>query len=118
MTEMQRVFDPTAPCQNTPVKLRRALDRLEGKVVGFIGLPGYEFVTWNGILAPKGSPAATVVLLNGAIRKTLGSRELVQRMNDHGLDVTTSSPQEFSMQLNRELAKWGPVIKARHMRAE
>lgn len=36
MAGTERVFDPTAPCQNTPVKLRRSLDTLAGKVVGFI----------------------------------------------------------------------------------
>lgn len=36
MAAMQHIFDPTAPCDNTPVKLTRALDTLQGKVVGFI----------------------------------------------------------------------------------
>jgi hypothetical protein len=36
MPAMQRVFDPTAPSRNTPVAVRRRLDTLAGKVVGFI----------------------------------------------------------------------------------
>jgi hypothetical protein len=36
MAETQQVYDPTAPCHNAPVRLRRPLDSLAGKAVGFI----------------------------------------------------------------------------------
>lgn len=82
------------------------------------GLPGYEFVTWNGILAPRATPAATVAVLNEKIRKTMASTELAPRLHESGLEVSTSSPEEFSAHLKSELGKWGPVLKARNMRAE
>lgn len=82
------------------------------------GLTGYEFVTWNGILAPKATPAAIVAVLNEKIRKTMAFPELTQRLREGGLDVATSSPEEFSAHLKTELGKWGTVLKARNMRAE
>jgi hypothetical protein len=36
MARIEQVFDPTAPCENQPRELRRVLDSLSGKVVGFI----------------------------------------------------------------------------------
>src|SRR5207245_10200390 len=39
------------------------------------GVPGYEFVTWHGMLAPRGTPAEIVALLNGQLRAALRSPE-------------------------------------------
>ena len=82
------------------------------------GLPGYEFVTWHGMLAPKGTPAAIVALLNEKLKKTMTSPDQLRRFEERGLDVIASSPEEFSAHLKSELNKWGRVIKERGMRAD
>jgi tripartite-type tricarboxylate transporter receptor subunit TctC len=82
------------------------------------GLPGYEFVAWHGMLAPKGTPRAVVTLLNERVRKAMTAPDQAKRYDDLGLDVVASTPEEFSAHLARELKKWGPVIRERGMRAE
>jgi tripartite-type tricarboxylate transporter receptor subunit TctC len=82
------------------------------------GLPGYEFVTWHGMLAPAGTPAAIVGMLSDRIRKTMTASEASQRYRERGLDVIASTPEDFSVHLKSELQKWGSVIKERGMRAE
>jgi len=82
------------------------------------GVAGYEFETWNGILAPRGTPAAITTLLNDRIRKTLANPDIAQKLQGDGLEIATSSPDEFASHLKHELEKWGPVLKARSMRAE
>ena len=82
------------------------------------GLPGYEFVAWHGMLAPKGTPRAVVTLLNERVRKTMTTPDQAKRYDDLGLDVVASTPEELSAHLARELKKWGPVIRERGMRAE
>lgn len=82
------------------------------------GLPGYEFVTWHGMLAPKGTPKAIVALLGERLKKTMGSPDQLQLFKDRGLDVIASSPEEFAAHLKSELEKWGSVIKERGMRAD
>lgn len=82
------------------------------------GLPGYEFVTWHGMLAPRGTPPAIVALLSERIRMTMRSPDQAQRFEDRGLDVIASTSEEFSAHLKSELKKWGRVIKERGMRAE
>jgi len=82
------------------------------------GLPGYEFVAWLGMLAPKGTPRAVVTLLNERVRQTMTAPDQAKRFGDLGLDVVASTPEEFSAHLSRELKKWGPVIRERGMRAE
>jgi len=82
------------------------------------GLPGYEFVTWHGMLASKGTPRAIAALLNERIKKILASPEMVQQFQKQGLDIIASSPEEFSEHLKNELVKWGNVIRERGMRAD
>jgi tripartite-type tricarboxylate transporter receptor subunit TctC len=82
------------------------------------GLPGYEFVTWHGMLAPRNTPAPVVALLSAAVRKVMTAPEQARRFNDVGVDVIASSPEEFAAHLKSEYQKWGRVIKERGMRAE
>lgn len=82
------------------------------------GLPGYEFVTWHGMLAPRSTPAPVVALLSAAVRKVMTAPEQARRFNDVGVDVIASSPEEFAVHLKSEYQKWGRVIKERGMRAE
>jgi tripartite-type tricarboxylate transporter receptor subunit TctC len=82
------------------------------------GLPGYEFVTWHGVLAPKGTPAAIVSLLNQKISAVLRSPETATRFGQIGIDVIASTPEEFAAHLKREFDKWGKVVKERNLRVE
>jgi len=82
------------------------------------GVPGYEFTTWHGVLAPKGTPREIVMLLNAKLVSVLRSPEISARFAQMGLDVIASTPEEFSAHLKKELDKWGRVIRERHMRVE
>ena len=82
------------------------------------GLPGYEFVTWHGLLAPKGTPEAIISLLNAKLKAVLRSPELSARFEQMGFDVIASSPGEFADHLKRENEKWAKVIKERNIRVE
>jgi tripartite-type tricarboxylate transporter receptor subunit TctC len=82
------------------------------------GLPGYEFVTWHGVLAPKGTPAAIVSLLNARLKETLTAPEQQRLFEQMGFEIVASTPEEFTAHLRRESEKWGKVIKERHIRVE
>jgi tripartite-type tricarboxylate transporter receptor subunit TctC len=82
------------------------------------GVPGYEFLTWHGILAPKGTPKPIVNLLNGQLKKILTAPGEAKLWQDRGLDVIASSPEEFATRLAGELKKWGDVIKKRGLKPE
>ena len=82
------------------------------------GLPGYEFVTWHGVLAPKGTAPEIVALLNSRIRETLTAPEQARFFEQMGFEVVASTPEEFAAQLRRESEKWGKVIKERNIRVE
>ncbi len=81
-------------------------------------LPGYEFTTWQGLLAPKNTPRAIVASLSERIKKSLSAPEHIKRFNDSGLDIIASTPEEFAVHLKKETEKWGKVIKERRMKAD
>ncbi len=81
-------------------------------------LPGYEFTTWQGILAPKNTPTKIVHHISETLKKALNTPEQSKRFTDGGLDIIASTPEEFSAHLKKEIDKWGKVIKERGIKAE
>ena len=75
------------------------------------GVPGYDVASWYGICAPAGLPKAVHVKLNASLVKILSSPDLKQRMEDQGIDVKPSTPEEFVAFVRKETAKWAKVVK-------
>jgi tripartite-type tricarboxylate transporter receptor subunit TctC len=82
------------------------------------GLPGYEFSTWHGVLAPAATPKAVIAVLNDRLKKAMTAPDQVKRFEERGLDIIASTPEEFSAHLQSEYKKWGRVIRERGMKAE
>ena len=82
------------------------------------GVPGYEFITWHGILAPRATPQPIVNTLNEQIKKLLTAPGQSKMWQERGLDVIASSPEEFATHLVAEQKKWGRVVKERGIKAE
>jgi tripartite-type tricarboxylate transporter receptor subunit TctC len=82
------------------------------------GVPGYEFVTWHGVLAPKGTPEAIISLLNAKLKAVLHSPKLSAKFEQMGFDVIASTPGEFADHLKRENEKWAKVVKERNIRVD
>jgi tripartite-type tricarboxylate transporter receptor subunit TctC len=81
-------------------------------------LPGYEFTTWHGMLAPAKTPQPVIAVLSERLRKTMAAPDQVKRFQGRGLDVIASTPEEFGAHLKSEYQKWGRVIKERGMKAD
>jgi tripartite-type tricarboxylate transporter receptor subunit TctC len=75
------------------------------------GVPGYEFATWFGMLAPANTPKAIVSQLHGAMIKVVHAPELKSQFEKLGYDTVGSSPDEFAAYLRAEYEKFGGIIK-------
>jgi tripartite-type tricarboxylate transporter receptor subunit TctC len=82
------------------------------------GLPGYEFVAWFVLAAPKGTPREIILTLNDHFRKAMSFPETVRRFEADGVDVVGSTPEQAAATMASELKKWAVVIKERGMRAD
>jgi tripartite-type tricarboxylate transporter receptor subunit TctC len=75
------------------------------------GVPGYEVLAWNGIAAPAGTPKDVVAKLNQAIGEIVATAEFRDRISAQGFEPESSSPEEFSELIQRDMLKWAKVIK-------
>lgn len=82
------------------------------------GVPGYTAVTWNGLLAPAGTPPAIIKKLNEALNKVLASADMKKRFADMGQDVMMGSPEDFTRFIQSETTKWQAVIKRGNIKAQ
>ena len=79
------------------------------------GLPAYQVVVWNAMLAPKGTPAPVVARLNEALKAALADANVRARLAELGADLPTdvqATPAGLQAFIEAEIAKWTPVIKA------
>ena len=76
------------------------------------GLPGYEVISWNGLMAPANTPKAVLVALNAAVKSALASPELVQQISAQGSSPQWSSPEVFGNFVSAEIERWGKVVRA------
>jgi tripartite-type tricarboxylate transporter receptor subunit TctC len=74
-------------------------------------LPGYEASSWQGIGAPKNTPAEIVDTLNREINASLADPKLITRLGGLGATALGGSPAEFGKLIAEETEKWTKVIK-------
>ena len=75
------------------------------------GVPGFEYGTWYGLLAPAGTPRAAVEKLNRATTEVLASPKTAERYVGQGLTPTPSTPARFAALLKSEIEKWTKVVR-------
>jgi len=82
---------------------------------GVAGTQGFEADQWYGVVAPAGTPAEIVALLNQQINRSLASAEVGARLAAEGAEATPATPQVFGQLIAGEIQRWARVIKAAHI---
>ncbi len=82
------------------------------------GFPGFEVTSWQGFLAPAGTPAPIVNRLNAEILKVLAQPDTREKLTAQGIEIVTSTPQEFASIIKRDAEIWAKVVKATGAKAE
>ena len=82
------------------------------------GVPGYESVSWGGIMAPAGTPPTIINKLHAEFARILKLPDVVERMEALGSTIVGSGPAEFSAFLQAEIRKWDGVAKKAGIRLE
>ena len=75
------------------------------------GLPGFEVMVWQGVLAPADTPAEVIVLLNRQFVSALKAPAVVERLAAMSIELFGDQPEEFAQFLKKDIAKWAEVIK-------
>ena len=80
--------------------------------VAELGIAGFDATTWHGLVAPAGTPKATIDALHRATVTALNDPDVRKALGDLGVEIVGSSPQEFAAYIKAEIPKWSAVVKA------
>jgi len=98
----------------TTLKRSRALPNIP--TVAESGVAGYETITWYALSGPRGLPPNVVTRWQAALASALQSREMKERFELDGLDAPEVGSAYLSQVLQRDLAKWARVVKAKNLK--
>jgi tripartite-type tricarboxylate transporter receptor subunit TctC len=125
MTNQAAVFLPQARAGSIKVFAVLAKERLvqapEIPTADEAGLPGFHVSVWNGLWAPRGTPADVIARLNAAVVAILDEPELRRRLIDLAYEMPPreqQTPQALGALQRAEIEKWWPIIKAANVKAE
>ena len=116
--------------QGQPYARRRQLNALavtttkrsalmpELPTVAEAGVPGYEFLSWYGLMVPTGTPKAIIAKLNAEVVRALALPDFKLQLAKDGSEAVGSTPGEFAAFLAAEMAKWAGIVRASGMKVE
>jgi tripartite-type tricarboxylate transporter receptor subunit TctC len=82
------------------------------------GMPGFEAVLHYGLLAPAGTPRPIIDRLNAELQKIVAADDVKQRIHAEGGDPMTSTPDEYTADIDREETKWGTLVRKLNLKVE
>ena len=82
------------------------------------GVPGYEYHTWFGLWAPKGTPQAVLDKLDAEIKKALSDPGIRQKIAAGAGEPSTMERKDIEPFMKTEIAKWAEVVKRAGIKVE
>jgi tripartite-type tricarboxylate transporter receptor subunit TctC len=98
--------------------LQRAKQLPEVPTVAESGFPGFKTLTWNGLVAPAGTPAAVIQRLAAAVKDMVAVPDNVARLQQMGVDPIGDTPAQFADTLKADLAIWSEAARASNLKIE
>jgi tripartite-type tricarboxylate transporter receptor subunit TctC len=83
-----------------------------------MGVPGYSFELWWGILAPPGTPPDTVSQINIDVNKILNTAEMKEVFLREGAEPSPMSAAQFAATIRNEIDGWKKVARDANIKAE
>jgi tripartite-type tricarboxylate transporter receptor subunit TctC len=81
-------------------------------------LPGFEFNTWHGVMAPAATPRDIVQRWNREIAAVLVQPEVRQRMVETGFEVLGGTPEAFEQRLKQDQEMFGKILREAGVKPE
>ena len=82
------------------------------------GVPGFEVQNWQGLVAPAGTPAALIKLLNETTSKALADPTIREQMLGQGNELGGGTPEQFASFIKSEADRWGKLVKSANIKPE
>lgn len=82
------------------------------------GVPDFVAFSWQGLIAPAGTPRPVIARLNQALLQALSTEAVQRRLAELGVEPAPSSPEEFAALVRQQAGLWGKVIQDAQIRLE
>lgn len=76
------------------------------------GVPDYDVASWNGLLAPTGTPDAVIEKIYADVKKVAQSKEFIEQLQLQALDISLMRPEVFGPFMLAEQDKWSRLVRA------
>jgi tripartite-type tricarboxylate transporter receptor subunit TctC len=119
--------DPSAVMQHIQVGTLRALAITSGTrwpsmsdvpTIAESGYPGFNHMTWFGILAPAGMAPATAQRLRDEVAKAVAAPDVIAQLDSQGMQPLASQPKEWHDYMLVELERYAKIIKDANIKPE
>ena len=98
--------------------LKRSTVAPEFPTIDESGLPGFEVITWFGILVPAATPREIINRLNTEIVQSVSQPALREQLIKMGFEVVPNTPEQYAVFLKEENVRWSKMIRDLGLRAE
>ncbi|MEA2977716.1 MAG: putative tricarboxylic transport rane protein [Alphaproteobacteria bacterium] len=75
------------------------------------GFPGFKILTWNGLMAPAGTPKEIIGRIAGEVARVMHDPKLAERFASNGVDPLGNSPEEFAATIPADIELWAEAVK-------
>ena len=90
---------------------RRAVQAKDVPTVAESGFPGYRGVSWNGMMAPAGTPKTIIDRVAGEFIKAAKDPKFIEQLDKYGAAPLGLTPEEFRKFLEQDMALWAEAVK-------
>ncbi len=81
-------------------------------------IPGFQAALWAGVLAPAKTPKELINKIQSDIKVAMSGPEIKEKMDKLGIEIISSSPEEFDQYLKSEFNKWSNVARQANIKSE
>jgi tripartite-type tricarboxylate transporter receptor subunit TctC len=82
------------------------------------GIPGFSVLDWQGMFTTAKTPVAVVGKLNAEIKRALTLPDVIEKLGTAGVEIQTTSPEEWGRFVQSEIEKWAKVVKTAGIKLE
>ena len=97
---------------------KRAAQLPDVPTIAESGYPGFRTLTWNGLVAPAGTPAAVIARIAQEAAAICANPAAAQRLAQLGVDALCSTPAEFAETMRSDILIWAEAVKAANLKIE
>ena len=73
--------------------------------------PGYNAVSWTGILGPAGLPKPIIDKIASEMMRAVKDPKFLEQLAAHGVDTIAEGPEKFAQMIATEIPIWGEAVK-------